>query len=104
MQRGLDVVAVEPGDEMRAVLERVLPEVEALAGTAEAIPLPDASVDAVTVGQAFHWFDPEAALAEMRRVLDRTAASRCSGTAGTRRIRSSQQVDALLARDPSARR
>ena len=69
VRRGLDVVAVEPGDEMRAVLERVLPEVEALAGTAEAIPLPDASVDAVTVGQAFHWFEPEAALAEMSRVL-----------------------------------
>lgn len=69
VQRGLDVVAVEPGDEMRAVLERVLPEVEALAGTAEAIPLSDASVDVITVGQAFHWFDREAALAEMARVL-----------------------------------
>jgi ubiquinone/menaquinone biosynthesis C-methylase UbiE len=69
LRRGLDVVAVEPSDEMRAELVRVLPEVEALAGTAEAIPLPDASVDAVTVGQAFHWFDAKAALAEMRRVL-----------------------------------
>ena len=37
--------------------------------TAEAIPLPDASVDAVVVGQAFHWFDREAALAEIARVL-----------------------------------
>ena len=63
---GVDVVAVEPGDEMRGVLERVLPEVEVLAGRAEQIPLPDASVDAVAVGQAFHWFDPEPALAEMR--------------------------------------
>jgi ubiquinone/menaquinone biosynthesis C-methylase UbiE len=69
VRRGLDVVAVEPGDEMRGVLERVVPEVEALAGAAEAIPLPDASVDAVTVGQAFHWFDRDAAIAEMRRVL-----------------------------------
>lgn len=67
--RDIEVVAVEPGDAMRGVLERVLPEVEALAGRAEEIPLPDASVDAVTVGQAFHWFDPEPALAEMRRVL-----------------------------------
>lgn len=69
VRRGLDVVAVEPGDEMRKVLERVLPEVETLAGTAEAIPLPDVSVDVVTVGRAFRWFDPEAALAEMERVL-----------------------------------
>jgi ubiquinone/menaquinone biosynthesis C-methylase UbiE len=63
------VVAVEPGDQMRAVLERVLPEVESLAGSAEAIPLPDGSVDAITVAQAFHWFDVDAALAEMHRVL-----------------------------------
>jgi len=69
VRRGLDVVAVEPGDEMRAVLERVLPEVAALAGTAEAIPLPNASVDAVTAGQAFHWFEREPALAEMARVV-----------------------------------
>ena len=69
VRRGLDVVAVEPSDEMRAVLERLLPEVEALAGTAEKIPLREAWVDAVTVGQAFHWFDQEAALAEMGRVL-----------------------------------
>ena len=67
--RGLDVVAVEPGDEMRGVLERVVPGAEAVAGVAEEIPLPDASVDAVTVGQAFHWFDARAAFAEMRRVV-----------------------------------
>ncbi|HET7568905.1 MAG TPA: class I SAM-dependent methyltransferase [Gaiellaceae bacterium] len=67
--RGFDVVAVEPGDEMRGVLERVVPGVEARFGTAEEIPLPDGSVDAVTVGQAFHWFEPERAFAELRRVL-----------------------------------
>lgn len=67
--RGLDVVVVEPGDEMRAVLEQELPAVEALAGSAEAIPLPAASVDGITVGQALHWFEPEAALGEMHRVL-----------------------------------
>jgi SAM-dependent methyltransferase len=61
---GLDVVAVEPDEAMRALVP-----VEALAGTAEQIPLPDASVDAVLVGQAFHWFDPALALPEMRRVL-----------------------------------
>jgi ubiquinone/menaquinone biosynthesis C-methylase UbiE len=67
--RGLDVVAVEPGDDMRAVLGRSLPHVEALAGRAEEIPLPDASVDAITVGQAFHWFETERAMVEMHRVL-----------------------------------
>ena len=66
---GADVVAVEPGDAMRAVLERAVPQAKALAGSAEAIPLPDASVDAILVGQAFHWFRTEEALAEMHRVL-----------------------------------
>jgi len=65
----LEVVAVEPGDEMRRVLQEVVPGVEALYGTAEEIPLPDESVDVVTVAQAFHWFDVDAALAEMYRVL-----------------------------------
>lgn len=66
---GARVIAVEPLDEMRAQLEAALPEVEALAGTAEAIPLPDESVDAVTAAAAFHWFDTEPALAEIHRVL-----------------------------------
>lgn len=66
---GAEVVAVEPGDEMRAMLERTVPDVQALAGSAEAIPLPNASVDAITVAQAFHWFQVEDALAEMHRVL-----------------------------------
>ncbi|HEV7134285.1 MAG TPA: class I SAM-dependent methyltransferase [Gaiellaceae bacterium] len=67
--RGADVVAVEPGEAMRAVLERVVPGVRSLAGSAEEIPLPDADVDAITVGQAFHWFRTREALAEMHRVL-----------------------------------
>jgi len=54
---------------MRAQLAEVLPEVKVLDGTAETIPLPDASVDAVTVAQAFHWFRFDEALAEIRRVL-----------------------------------
>ncbi len=66
---GADVVAVEPGDEMRAVLQRVLPDVEAHAGSAEAIPLADESVDVVTAAQAFHWFRTRQALAEIHRVL-----------------------------------
>lgn len=66
---GAFVVAVEPVEAMRAALTRSLPEVQALAGTAEAIPLPNVSIDAVAVGQAFHWFDGDAALQEIHRVL-----------------------------------
>jgi SAM-dependent methyltransferase len=67
--RGLEVIAVEPADEMRATLAAQLPAVRALAGSAEAIPLPAASVDAITVAQAWHWVDPERALPEAARVL-----------------------------------
>ena len=66
---GFDVVAVEPGGTMRAQLERVLPGVDVHEGSAEAIPLPDASVDAVAAGQAYHWFDRRRALPELHRVL-----------------------------------
>ena len=66
---GADVVAVEPVAGMRAQLREVLPDIEALDGTAEAIPLDDESVDVVTVGQAFHWFTFDVAFAEIRRVL-----------------------------------
>jgi SAM-dependent methyltransferase len=63
------VTAVEPLDRMRAILERVVPEAEALPGSAERIPLDDASVDAVFAAQAFHWFDHDRALPEIARVL-----------------------------------
>jgi SAM-dependent methyltransferase len=66
---GADVIAVEPGDAMRAELERAVPGVQALRGSAEDIPLPAASVDAITVGQAFHWFRYEEAIPELHRVL-----------------------------------
>jgi ubiquinone/menaquinone biosynthesis C-methylase UbiE len=69
MALGADVVAVEPGDEMRAVLARSVPGVDVRAGSAEEIPLEDASVDAITVAQAFHWFRVNEALREMHRVL-----------------------------------
>jgi SAM-dependent methyltransferase len=66
---GADVAAVEPVTQMGGELQRAVPGVEVLEGTAEAIPLPDDSVDALTVAQAFHWFDFQAALAEIARVL-----------------------------------
>ncbi len=69
VESGASVVAVEPDDEMRATLRAGLPDVEALAGTAESIPLPDASADAVLVAQAFHWFEPGPACTEIARVL-----------------------------------
>ncbi len=67
--RGLDVVAVEPSPQMGAELAAALPAVTLQPGTAEVIPLPAADVDAVLVGSAFHWFDQDRALAEIRRVL-----------------------------------
>ncbi len=66
---GAEVVAVEPVAGMRDQLVAREPEVEVHDGTAEALPLADDSVDAITVAQAFHWFDAPVALAEMRRVL-----------------------------------
>jgi SAM-dependent methyltransferase len=64
-----EVVAVEPLATMRAILEHAAPEATSLAGTAERIPLDDASVDAVFVANAFHWFDSDAAAREIGRVL-----------------------------------
>ena len=66
---GWSVAAVEPDLEMLAELRHRLPGVSAVAGTAEAIPLADDSVDAVLVGTAFHWFDTGRALPEIARVL-----------------------------------
>jgi len=68
---GHDVIAVEPSAEMLAQLRRVLPDVEAIEGSAEQIPLPSDRVDAVVAGQAFHWFEPSTALPEIARVLRR---------------------------------
>ena len=66
---GAQVIAVEPVAGMRTVLIESCPKAEALEGTAEAIPLATASADAITVAQAFHWFDGERALTEIHRVL-----------------------------------
>lgn len=85
--RGLEVIAVEPLAEMRANLAAALPEVRALTGTAEEIPLPDGSVDAITVAQAWHWVDPERATLEAARVL------RPGGTLGLIWNRRDEQVE-----------
>jgi SAM-dependent methyltransferase len=66
---GLETIALDPSRAMLAELTARVPRATTLVGTAEAIPLADASVDAVTAGQAFHWFDAPAALAEIHRVL-----------------------------------
>jgi SAM-dependent methyltransferase len=63
------VTAVEPVAAMRAAYEANFPGARALEGTAEDVPLPEASVDVVTVAQAFHWFDPPVALTEIARVV-----------------------------------
>lgn len=69
VERGLDVVAVDPIAEMLELLRSSLPRTRALLGTAEEIPLPDNSIDAVLVAQAWHWFDPAQAIPEVARVL-----------------------------------
>ncbi|MBP2321337.1 SAM-dependent methyltransferase [Kibdelosporangium banguiense] len=66
---GLAVTAVEPDAAMLGELRKRFPSATALIGTAERIPLDDCSVDAVLVGQAFHWFDVPKALDEIGRVL-----------------------------------
>jgi len=63
------VTAVEPQPGMLGQLRLALPEVDAVAATAEHLPIPGDSVDAVTVGQAFHWFRLPDAIHEIRRVL-----------------------------------
>jgi len=68
-QTGAGVIAVEPVAAMLERLQRGLPSVKAVPGTAQHIPLPDTSTDAVVCAQAFHWFASAASLAEIRRVL-----------------------------------
>lgn len=66
---GADVTALEPDPAMLAELRSALPGVRSLSGRAEAIPLPDASFEAVLAGQAMHWFDMSLAAPEIARVL-----------------------------------
>ncbi|MBD3942346.1 class I SAM-dependent methyltransferase [Microbacterium sp. NEAU-LLC] len=69
VEAGAEVVAIEPDPEMLITLRENVHGVPTFVGTAERLPLPDASVDAVLLGQAWHWVDVEAASAETGRVL-----------------------------------
>ena len=69
LDAGFDVTAIEPHASLRDVLAAKVGADRALDGLAEAIPLPEAAFEAVTVADAFHWFDHRAAIAEIRRVL-----------------------------------
>ena len=69
VELGVDMIAVEPAANMRAVLEERFPTVRAIVASAESMPLDDAAVDAVVVGNAFHHFERDAAMAEIHRVL-----------------------------------
>jgi len=66
---GHEVFATEPDERMLDVLSAKLPDVRATVGSAEQIPVGDQQYDVVIAGQAFHWFDQEAALSEISRVL-----------------------------------
>jgi len=69
LRHGHRVVAVEPTGPMLTELVRICPTALGIRGAAEATPLRGGSADAVTVGQAFHWFDPARALPEIARIL-----------------------------------
>ena len=73
---GAKLTAVEPVEGMRRKFSALLPGVEILEGTAEAIPLPSESLDVVVVAQAFHWFDGPRALAEIHRVPETRGEAR----------------------------
>jgi ubiquinone/menaquinone biosynthesis C-methylase UbiE len=93
---GARVIALEPLAEMRALVPA---GIEVLDGRAEGIPLPDDAVDAVTVAQAFHWFDRETALREIERVL------RPGGKlAIVRNVREPHPFDEVLDRNRAHRR
>jgi len=66
---GAAITAIEPVAAMREALERACPTVTVRDGTAEEIPLPDGSADALVAAQSFHWFDGDRALPEIHRIL-----------------------------------
>src|SRR5262245_7676038 len=95
---GADIVAVEPIAEMRAKLQATSPDVGVIDGTAEAIPLENHSVDAVVVGQAFHWFDGIRAVSEIRRVLKPDGALGLIWQARDQRLPWIERLDEIIDR------
>ncbi len=69
LELGVEVIAVEPAANMRAVLEERFPAVSAIVATAESMPFDDGAIDAVVVGNAFHHFERDAAMSEIHRIL-----------------------------------
>jgi SAM-dependent methyltransferase len=94
---GAEVLAVEPVAAMRAVLERELPGIRALASVAESMPVGDGAADAIVAGAAFHWFDGPAALAEFHRVLRPEGRLGLIWNARDRRQPLQRSLDALIA-------
>ena len=90
------VVAVEPDDDMRAVLEEVVAAAEALAGRGEAIPLGDGEVDAVFSAEAFHWFATDESVAEIVRVLRPGGALVLFWNIGLEHPQLGDEVDAVI--------
>lgn len=67
--RGVEVIGVEPVEGMRRALAAATPGVPCVGATAESLPFARASLAGVTVAQAFHWFDPHAAVASLARCI-----------------------------------
>ncbi len=89
---GANLIAVEPGPGMRATFRSVIPDVPLLAATSEALPFAPASLDAITVAQAWHWFDHDRATAQAARVLKPGGAL---GLVWNARDRTEEWVDAV---------
>ncbi len=89
---GAALVGIEPVSGMRATFRELLPDVPLLAGTAEALPIRDASLDAITVAQAWHWFDHARSTAEAARVIK---PGGCLALVWNARDRSVDWVDAI---------
>jgi SAM-dependent methyltransferase len=90
------VVAVEPDDAMRAVLEEVVPGAQALAGRGDAIPLGDGEVDAVFSAEAFHWFATTESVGEITRVLRPRGALALLWNVGLEYPELGEEVDAVI--------
>jgi SAM-dependent methyltransferase len=83
---GATVLAVEPLEPMRRLLAELCPTVPVVAGSAERVPMRAGSLHAVTIAQAFHWFDADAAFAELGRVLRPGGRVALIGNARDRRV------------------